>query len=276
MNQPAGSMTTTVLIHRGAVRAANQDSLVVGCCVIPSPAASIRTECVIGVELEPAQVVAVADGLGGHAAGDVASAMTVHDLAAACQTGELDSTAQVARTLGRISDRIVVQAGANQAQRDMGTTVAGLVLSATSTITFNVGDSSILRYDGGYLAPIHVPDTPSGDVESGPSHLVTQFLGTHPAPHPHVFLEESRSDQTYLLCTDGLTDHVDLGSIERILQFAEDDKAAVSQMWAQAMAGGGADNITIVLVRVRRSPDLVDVPGQHRTGASPSITQPAR
>lgn len=105
---------------------------------------------------------------------------------------------------------------ADQTPRGMSTTVVSLMISETATCWFNVGDSLLLKLDGGYVGRLSVDDSPrahfgkpGADVVT--TSLVTQVLGNPPDTPivPHTGDETPSADQQYVLCSDGLTTQVD-------------------------------------------------------------------
>jgi protein phosphatase len=132
----------------------------------------------------------------------------------------------------------------------MGTTVAGLVLCARRALWFNVGDSRVYLEHGGGIAQISIDDVPPGPRYG----IITQTLGgchSFFPISPHIGEEEfdgenSISGSRWLLCSDGLTDMLDDDEIAHA--FGRDDEAAVQALFDAAMAAGGSDNISIIVV----------------------------
>lgn len=227
--------------HRGRVRAGNEDTLVVGDWVSPPEMREPRT---FRHALAPPLVCAVADGLGGHLAGEVASRHAAQQLAAA--SARLASIEGAGETLRCINDELYDAMERDPACAGMGTTVAGLVLGER-LIWFNVGDSRLYRFRDGALAQVSVDDTPPGPR----SGLITQSLGgvLLAAPvRPHVSEEPLAAPARFLLCSDGLTDMLDDGDIADCL--ALPDAEAVAQLFHRAMRAGGADNVSVVVMSV--------------------------
>jgi serine/threonine protein phosphatase PrpC len=240
----------TALTHRGAMRQRNQDALAIG----PLTAADLDLIDPVRVTLplRAPVVAAVADGLGGHAAGEVAAALTVRRLAGAHQLTGADA---VVRCLQEVNDDLYRLAAEDPARTGTGATVAGLVLTAQETLWFNVGDARAYREDGGYLGQVSVDDSPprpAGAAEAETtSTVVTQSLGGAPVPtavHPHVGCHPGTAPDRWLLCSDGLSDAVPIATMERLLR-DHDDLHGVRELWAAAMNAGGRDNISIALVR---------------------------
>ena len=202
-------------------------------------------------------VVAVADGLGGHEAGEVAAAHVVGRLAR-MPGPVLQSPEAIAAALRAMSAELAAD-GDHPERRDMGTTVVGLSLSPERVIWFNVGDSRAYKLADGYLGQMSVDDTagrPAGEAGESPepTSVVTQSIGpATPAPTAHTGIDPISNAGTYLLCSDGLSDLLKVTEIEHLLaRHADDDQTAVRALWTAAMNAGGRDNITVVLVRVNQ------------------------
>jgi len=257
MTQSPGGVVrvaVTAMTHHGAVRERNQDALVVG----PLTAADIDLPdpLTITLGLGSPVVVAIADGLGGHAAGEVAAAIAVRRLARG--GGTLSGPEAVVRLLREINDELYEVAAAEPAHAGTGTTIAGLVLTADGACWFNVGDARLYREEGGYLAQVSMDDSPRPpDTEPGaaaaPTNVVLQTLGgaANPTPiDPHVGVQPLNGGR-WLLCSDGLSDLVELAAMEQILSSSVDDTRAVKELWAAAMNTSGRDNISIALLRLQ-------------------------
>ena len=270
-------VTATVLTHTGGQRSANEDAVVIGSCTFTSVSSSQpHTVVVPALERQPV-VVAVADGLGGHQGGEVASAHVVQRLARL--SGQFPrSPADIDTALRTIATELAAAADGHPGQRDMGTTVVGLSLSPEQVVWFNVGDSRAYQFTGGYLGQLSVDDTPTAVLaEAGespePTNVVIQSIGpSSPLPSAHTGVESLSYDSAYLLCSDGLSDLVEVTEIERILGArSDDDRTAVKALWAAAMNAGGRDNITIVLVRTHQPQGPVAA-----GDASPAIASPKK
>jgi PPM family protein phosphatase len=254
-----GVVTATVLTHNGAQRSANEDAVVVGSSVFAGVSTSQPHTLTVPARDQEPVVVAVADGLGGHQAGEVAAAHVVARLARA--GGSLRTADDIAGLLPAVSAEVAEAGTRDPARRDMGTTIAGLLLSPRQAVWFNVGDSRVYRLSGGYLGQLSVDDTPEAALaEAGespvPAGVVTQAIGTaSPELLTHTGIEAGPAGGSYLICSDGLSDLVGINEIEQIVAaHGQDDPTAVKALWAAAMNAGGRDNITIVLVRVQPSP----------------------
>jgi serine/threonine protein phosphatase PrpC len=233
----------TSFTHRGCVRATNQDAVAVGGWV--ADIAMSKPRC-SRHELTKPLLVALADGMGGQAAGEVASRYAIERLA----MQPLDGETEIADTLAAVNAELYRTMRATPELLGMGTTVAGLLLTERHVLWFNVGDSRVYRYRERRLQQLSVDDVPRGPR----SGVLTQTLGgaySFAPISPHIGAEDLQVPARYLLCSDGLTDMLDDGQIERAMAATDED--ALQALFAGAMAAGGADNISIILVSVAGS-----------------------
>lgn len=243
-------LAVTAISHPGLLRERNEDSLVVGPWTLCATVTDTPQTLVfpLGTPL----VVAVADGLGGHPGGDLASALVVRRLA---RTGPaLDSEDAVRQVLNDLNRAVYDAADAVEGSKlaTMGTTVAGVVVQPDSLLAFNVGDSRVLAASGDGLRQVSVDDNPPLAPGQRTTSIVTQCLGgspTHRAIDPHVTAAPLAPGDRYLICTDGLTDPVPTDVLAEVMREHEDGRAAF-ELWKAAIEAGGPDNITLAVVRV--------------------------
>jgi PPM family protein phosphatase len=251
-----GHLRATAFTHQGAVRASNEDTIAVGDWIRTLPmAAPAAVEHSLAVPL----ICLVADGMGGHAAGEVASRAVAEHLAR--RAAEATDAEAIARVLHEANDELFALMAESPVWHGMGTTVAGLSIGPTGVIAFNVGDSRVYRIDAGALVQLSTDDTPGPKLPDGrtavyTSSIISQVLGGYGPDQPgervapHVLSELLADGARYLICSDGLTDLLDPAAIEGLL--GEDDQASAQALFEAAMAGGGDDNISLILVRFRR------------------------
>ena len=238
--------------HPGLIRPQNEDCIAVGAWLgqgtMPQPLQ-------FTLPLEEPLLCLVADGLGGHAAGEVASRYTAQRLSAEASTLGEDEQA-VAACLHRIHAEMQAEMRAHPHQVGMATTVAGLIIAPTGIIAFNVGDSRIYRRRLHHLLQLSTDDTPEA-VYFGVadtlfrSHIITQCLGGLDLQRemtPHIVTQPLGKEELYLLCSDGLTDMLSRHELEANL--TDDLQETVSNLFKEAIAAGGSDNISILLIRV--------------------------
>jgi serine/threonine protein phosphatase PrpC len=245
-------VVVSALSHPGLQRDRNEDSLVVGPWTLCGTVT--ETPQTLVFPLGTPLVIAVADGLGGHPGGEVASSLVVRRLAA---SGAALSSADDVRHALHACNRAVYAAGLDGAgdggsPTAMGTTVAGVVVLPGSLLAFNVGDSRLYAAPRDGLLQVSVDDNPPLAPGQRTTSVVTQALGGTPSYRsvtPHVTVASLSPGDRYLVCTDGLTDPLPNDVLNGVLREYEDGRAAF-ELWKAAIAAGGPDNITLAVVRV--------------------------
>lgn len=216
-------------------------------------------------------IFAVADGMGGHAAGEVASAAVVRRLA------ELGGDREIAP--------IDIDAALHQAVLDMelesaeaelgtGTTVTGLTLGCDDERpvwrVFNIGDSRVYQYLRGSLVQLtldhsvvqHLIDTGQITPEEAETHphanVITRAVGLGEDPLPDYGLATVVPGQRLLLCSDGLTKELTDVGIQHFLAVSDTAEDAARALMHHALDNAGRDNVTIVVIDVHAVGDLRD------------------
>lgn len=223
-------------------------------------------------------VFIVADGMGGHRAGDVASALVV-DSFSGIADGELRSVEEIVELLDQANTSIITQGSSSAAREGMGTTTVGLLLvdsgDRPSWLIVNVGDSRAYRFADGALEQLstdhsyvqELVDAGQISVGSARTHphrnVVTRALGAEEGLRPDLWIRPPRAGERFLLCTDGLSTEVADDEIRRVLAAGSSDEAATALVEA-ALDAGGHDNVTVLVVDVLRVDD----------GTPPEITEP--
>lgn len=217
--------------HRGRVREHNEDAAgIAGWTITGEEPAIITTELSVTASLE----LVVADGLGGHLGGEIASRAAVAAFFAV--EGPLGDRINAA------DDAVHSIADDDPRLSDLATTFVGAQLRPDGTITiFNVGDSRMYRYAAGALGLISVDD-------AHPDGSVTQVLGgdRRVVIDPHLY-DEVLADDVLLLCSDGLTGVLDDSTIAEVL--ARPLPEAALQLLDRVLDGGAPDNVTFILCR---------------------------
>ncbi|GAA2362125.1 PP2C family protein-serine/threonine phosphatase [Dactylosporangium salmoneum] len=201
-------------------------------------------------------VFAVADGMGGHAAGDVASRIAVEalqrldDAAGANGVGPLD----VRDAIVQANADILGAAAADPTQGGMGTTAAGLTLGVVDGdecwIVFNVGDSRVYRCAEGGLEQLTV-DHVAPEAVTMRRGVITRALGTDPGPRPDLWVRTAVPGERYLVCSDGLSLELTDDEIATVLVSIPDPVEAADELVRRAVLAGGRDNVTVVVVDYR-------------------------
>jgi serine/threonine protein phosphatase PrpC len=249
-------LRATAFTHQGAVRPGNEDTIAVGRWIRRLPMAA---PVVLEHETLAPLICLVADGMGGHIAGDVASRTVAERL---CRSAAAATDAMaIVRLLHDANEELFALMDESPVWAGMGTTVAGLAIAPGGVVVFNVGDSRVYRIEaGGSVVQLSTDDRPGPKLPDGrtamyASSMLTQVLGGFRpnAPEdqivPHVLSEPLAGGARYLICSDGLSDLVEPAAIEALL--GEDDESSARALFAAAMAQGGDDNISLILLRVQ-------------------------
>ena len=239
-------LQVTAVTHRGSVRTCNEDTIVVNRWICNDsfdvPLQSVH-------DVAGATLVLVADGLGGHVGGRVASRRAAKAIVRLIRADT--GPAGVAAVLRRVNGELYAVAADDPTLAGMGTTVAGIAVTPDRTIWFNVGDSRVYSVRQEYLRQLSVDDVPAG--AGSRDGRITQSLGgldRYLEVEPHVGSHSTRNGRRYLLCSDGLTDAVPLETVERLL--TNHDQSFVTELLERTLAAGAPDNVSIVLASIRR------------------------
>ncbi|MGO2860792.1 MAG: PP2C family protein-serine/threonine phosphatase, partial [Brevibacterium sp.] len=204
----------------------------------------------------------IADGMGGHAGGDVASAITVARLADLDHEPSGDDALEILRTsILEANDRICRGVGEQPELAGMGTTVTALLRAPGNRFALaHIGDSRGYVLRDGELQPVTHDHTfvqmlvdegriTPDEAETHPQRsVVMKVLGDVGAsPDLDLSLREAQVGDRWMLCSDGLTGFADIDDIARTLREVSDPDECCRQLIDLALAGGGADNVTVVI-----------------------------
>ena len=180
----------------------------------------------------------IADGMGGHAHGEVASELAISLLPV--MFAGLATAADLRSMIAETHSRLHSVMASHKEFLGMGTTIVGVVWLNRSLIGFNVGDSRLYRWTTDALEQLSVDDSVD--------NALTQCLGGHYRDQPVAHLCEWVAGPTerLLLCSDGLTDMLGDDQIHRILNDCFDDPA--NGLVDAALSAGGHDNVSVVVV----------------------------
>ncbi|BBO76559.1 protein phosphatase [Desulfosarcina widdelii] len=250
MAQAAGSSDI------GKVRKANEDSFLIN---------------------ESIGLYVVADGMGGHRAGQVASRMAVEAIgtymtAAAEKSSESEemavaqgvdeATQRLRQSITLANRRIYKQSLQDEACRGMGTTVSALYLAENTLITANVGDSPIYLLRNGEIENLYTPHTllherkkipksMEGKFSEGKlAHILTRAVGIRSEVGVDFVETQCFTDDIVVLCSDGLSGKIAPEEI-RDLVCQNDSDSACKKLTDLANQRGGEDNITVIVVRIQ-------------------------
>ena len=215
----------------------------------------------------------VADGMGGHAAGEIASqiaASTVEEVVAR-QADSPDPGETVLAAAREANERIYTTQRQNPELSGMGSTLTVLHMRDRMYFIAQVGDSRAYLLRDGRLEQLtrdhslvwHLYESGvlrKDELSSHPQkNLITRSIGPHPAVEIDLERGNLRDGDLFLLCSDGLTDVVTDDGIRRILSEAGSPPDKLSdKLVAAANAAGGPDNVTVIVVRVEADPSSDD------------------
>ena len=205
----------------------------------------------------------VADGMGGHKAGDVASKAAIERFVKyACQTHMIDPTNILNAGILNVNEEIFDMANSNKDYNGMGTTFVAAVIMDKHAYIANVGDSRLyiinrkieqVTKDHSLVEDmvrmgVIAPDAARNHLKK---NVITKAIGVQGSntAAPDIFEVELIPGDTLLLCSDGLTNMVTDEEIMNIVKENDSLELAVSKLIAQANENGGKDNISAVLVR---------------------------
>ena len=235
-------LTSAAGTHVGLIRPQNEDSYL---CAEP--------------------LFVVADGLGGHAAGEVASALVVErltNLEIADQTSPEEASQQLAEAVRDANRQIHQSATEDPEHAGMGTTVTAAVAIGDQLCFAHVGDSRGYLWRSGELQHITEDHTPvQRAVRAGvisaeealrhPSrHVLAQAVGLDIDVEVDTPVVSLQAGDRVILCTDGLTDPVPDTDMQRLLGGFDSAQATLDGLITAALNGGGPDNVTIVVIDV--------------------------
>ena len=216
---------------------------------------------------------AVADGMGGHTLGDVASRMVVDALAHLPQARPSDIRA----SLSDVNRQLMTEAAMRDVQV-IGSTVVVLLASGNRCSCIWAGDSRIYRYRDGVLQQLtrdhsHVEELVArgllspAEASRHPGHnLITRAIGVADLLELEENDTEVRADDMFVLCSDGLSNEVDPQQMAALLA-RHDCKLAAQRLVEEALDHGGRDNVTVVVVMA------VDPAHEEMTAVNPALGQ---
>jgi PPM family protein phosphatase len=227
-------------------------------------------------------VAAVADGMGGHSAGEVASAIAIEELTALGSRGpwenETAATDDLKQAILRANRRIREMAAGDRKLNGMGTTLVALLEDGDMVHVANVGDSRGYLLRQGELSQVTVDHSlvqelvddgrlSPADAERHPQRsVITRALGIEPEVEFDLFTYKLQVGDRLLLCSDGLSDVVETAQIRRVLLRVRSAQRAAWELVTVANEQGGPDNITVIVVDAVDEAAALEEDGGDTTG----------
>ena len=240
-----------LLIHKGLVRERNEDR----CVAFEPEDAPLRRE--------RGRLFILADGMGGHAAGDVAAELGIQAVQQAYYTAEWTGAAAQLRSAFRDANQRILDAARGLAgNRGMGAAIVAVAVIDKQAFVAHLGDCRAYLVRGGAALPLTddhswVRESVAAgrmSAETARSHpyrnMLTRALGADLLAEPDVNSRLLTARDALVLCSDGLWGLVESDDIARLVYRAEDSAAAVQALVDLALQRGGHDNVSVIVVRV--------------------------
>ncbi len=232
-------MKVYALTDIGRVRSVNQD-----CFYQPRPGETFAV---------------VADGMGGHKAGEVASAMAVEEFVRWLKCAPVPDQATLEYALSEANRAVYHASKASKDREGMGTTLTAIWQNDDKIYLAHVGDSRAYRLREGALEQMSRDHSLVNSLmEQGlitaeearvhpQRNYITKALGTHSAIEGDICCFESRKGDVWLLCSDGLSNYYEADELCEVLSGRKSWKAKAEHLLRGALERGGSDNITLLI-----------------------------
>ncbi len=232
--------------------------------------------------LDEAELYILADGMGGHASGQVASRLTtdhiVEFITETCRQDDIQwrypvhegasfEEAAISNAIQYANEQTYFKSKSDSRLEGMGTTVCVILGTERHMVIGHVGDSRVYRYRDGALVQLtrdhsllnHYLDigalAPEESKEFQSNNVIVRAIGLNEYVDPEIRVVEKRHGDLFLVCSDGLSDLVDDWIVQNTIESALDDLNEIGRKLIRlANQAGGKDNITILLLRVDRIP----------------------
>lgn len=202
----------------------------------------------------------VADGMGGHNAGEVASKLAVNSVEEYIKSNDSSLGLDILeKSIKYANDKIFRYSNTHEGCQGMGTTLTACMVIGDDVIIANVGDSCCFGISGDEITKItkdhslvqELIDSGTITEEQGKNHpkknVITRALGTTSTVEVDVFLEKRNKYHKYLLCSDGLSNELSNCDIINIVKSSNDLSLVCEKLVSLAKDRGGRDNITVLL-----------------------------
>jgi protein phosphatase len=245
-------ITAGAYSSRGSVRTHNEDAFLIA---RTTGGGGIEDSCAeFAGEIDASFFFCVADGMGGHAAGDVASAFVVENLCADETGPESVHTQQSLETLVKTIHAALIREGAARGTPNMGSTLTGILLQKDAPCGFfNAGDSRSYRLRNGFIQQLTRDDSLSSIVPDAAKNVITNAVG---AGLPDVTVASRFSPavavagDVFFMCSDGVHGFVGGDDLEKMLAEDAPPEKTARRIVDAAIANDSDDNCTAVVVRI--------------------------
>ncbi|RJL21837.1 PP2C family protein-serine/threonine phosphatase [Paracoccus siganidrum] len=210
---------------------------------------------------------AVADGMGGHAAGDVASALIVEELASlGVPVSAQDQRARVLERLDRAHHRIISHAETNGLSA-MGATIAILLIHRAELTCIWAGDSRVYLWRDKALTPLTRDHSEVAQMVAAGTmteaearvaprrNVITRAIGIGPEARPETVSGAVRPGDRLLICSDGLTEHLDDADLAHELSLPAPPPDIAARLVAETLARGAHDNVSVIVIDCEALPE---------------------
>lgn len=221
----------------------------------------------IWIQVPELALFALADGMGGHRAGEIASREAVHALSRLAKKAKphlslYEARDVMAQVIKQVNHTVYNLGRSHQQLKGMGTTLCCMQFREDGIVYGHVGDSRIYRLRRGTLEQLTQDHSllreliDLGQIAEGQGtdflykNILTRAIGTEPQVEPSVYTCDLAAGDLYLMCTDGLSDVLSEREMESILNSSPSVESAVKALVDAAKKKGGFDNITVVIMRV--------------------------
>lgn len=206
-------------------------------------------------------IYVVADGMGGHLAGEVASAMAIDAIKEMAQKHDIASITLLKEAVLSAHEAICARAQENTNCSGMGTTISAMWRGGHYMYVAHVGDSRIYRMRGGKFEQITQDHslvqelvragiiTPEEAKTHPRRNIITRALGTQGENAPDLLAADMEPGDLWLLCTDGLCGMISDLDIMGVLSSSDNLDKMADSLIEKALAAGGRDNVTLILCR---------------------------
>ena len=201
----------------------------------------------------------IADGMGGHQAGDVASAMAIEEFTRWLKCAPRPSEETLRYAVSEANRAVFLRSRIEPDKAGMGTTLTAIWMDDDSVLLAHVGDSRAYRLREGELKQMTRDHSLVGElVERGEltekearihpqRNIITRALGTSSRVEPDIGRFSRKKGDVWLICSDGLTNYLDRGELQSVLRSRRTWQAKAEDLVKTALERGGADNITLLL-----------------------------